>query len=322
MAKGRMLNKSISVSEKVADLAAAVGNDAALLFTWMIPHLDVEGRMQGGPRSIKAAVVPMLDTITAADVDRYLGAAEELGIIERYEAGGKRYVSFPGFAEEQTGLRKDRERASVIPPPPPRTPPGECREDSGVTPDDAPIREVKRREEKRNTAAAPPAGLSSLKTGPTFCEEVWAHWRVQHPRAGLVVPSGVSSMLLERKAEGRTVEDLKLACDGFHLDDWEGRKNHQMPRHVWGSDELVTKWIERAEQAQGKSNDGFSADYWEEVMNAHEVEHLGVLTGHEMLPWMQAGIEVARVIEVAKEAQDWREVAMALGVELGTRPAG
>lgn len=55
MAKARMIHKKISASTQVNRLTLP----ARLLFSWMIPHADDEGRIKGEPEYIKAVVVPM-----------------------------------------------------------------------------------------------------------------------------------------------------------------------------------------------------------------------------------------------------------------------
>ena len=57
MARGRMLSKEISLDEKVNALSS---DTARMLFTWLISHLDVEGRMYGDARTVKSIVVPRL----------------------------------------------------------------------------------------------------------------------------------------------------------------------------------------------------------------------------------------------------------------------
>ncbi|MDQ3457993.1 MAG: hypothetical protein M3498_01610 [Deinococcota bacterium] len=106
MARGRFLSKGISESEQVAEL----GSDTArLLFTWLIAHADVEGRLSANPRIVKGRVCPLLD-IGLEDIDAMLGEMDVLGLISIYEAEGKRFLCFPSWNEHQQGIRKDREQ--------------------------------------------------------------------------------------------------------------------------------------------------------------------------------------------------------------------
>ena len=122
MAEARLLRKKISRSERVNSLPIP----ARLLFTWMIPHLDVEGRMTGNPKIIKQTVVP-LTNYTPVQVDKWLNMMQELkddvtgeGLVERYEVNGNLYLEMPGFASEQSPRGgqawKSWEPSSDIPP--------------------------------------------------------------------------------------------------------------------------------------------------------------------------------------------------------------
>lgn len=124
-----MLSKDISLDEKVDALSC---DSARLLFTWLIPHLDVEGRMYGDARLIKSIVVPRRN-YSLRTIEKYLNEMEKLGLIQRYFANnfstnrGKvgqnisknQYLFAPNFEKHQVGLRKDKEAQSRIPPLPP-----------------------------------------------------------------------------------------------------------------------------------------------------------------------------------------------------------
>lgn len=113
MAKGRLLHKKICLSEQINLLP----NDTArLLYTWIIPQLDIDGRFYGDPQRIGSLVFP-LRSVSKRSIERYLKAMEEVGLIVRYEVDGQRFMWAPKFSMHQT-LRKDRERPSLIPAPP------------------------------------------------------------------------------------------------------------------------------------------------------------------------------------------------------------
>ena len=124
MARGRFISNKISVSGRVNDLPIP----AALLYTWMITHLDVEGRMQGDARLIKQQVIP-LKSYSSRVVEGWLKQMEEsldletgFGLITRYEVAGRKYIWMAGFDSEQSNkggsVWKGREHPSVLPPPP------------------------------------------------------------------------------------------------------------------------------------------------------------------------------------------------------------
>ena len=111
MARGRMLSKDISLDEKVNALS---DDTARLLFTWLIPHLDVEGRMYGEAQVFKSIVAPRRP-YSIKKVEKYLKEMEKLGLIVRYSVNGNEYLFAPNFEKHQVGLRKDRESKSKIP---------------------------------------------------------------------------------------------------------------------------------------------------------------------------------------------------------------
>lgn len=124
MPKGRMLNKKISVNRTLPNLSV----HAALLFTWCIPHLDVEGKMYADPQQIKGIVVPYLKYFTIKRIEFCLKELNESGIVVVYGDGYK-YMKFIGFANEQS-LNPDRETPSQIPDPAPDL----LKNNSGETP--------------------------------------------------------------------------------------------------------------------------------------------------------------------------------------------
>ena len=113
MADGRMLKKKISLSRR---LAALKSDSARLLYTWLLPHLDIEGRFSADPDVIKGQVVPRLNHLTAIKIDELLQDIASQQLIIRYENDGDRFLQLRRFRDEQN-LRKDREKDSDIPSP-------------------------------------------------------------------------------------------------------------------------------------------------------------------------------------------------------------
>jgi hypothetical protein len=116
MAEGRFVSRSISANEQLADVSI----EAALLFSWCIPHLDVDGRLKGSPMFLKSSIVPLRDEFTIKRIPAFL---EELGqavgregssLLVWYEASRQQVLFFPGF-ERQQKLRRDREGRSKLP---------------------------------------------------------------------------------------------------------------------------------------------------------------------------------------------------------------
>jgi hypothetical protein len=114
MARGRMLNKSISLSEK---FAALPDDTCRLLATWTIPQLDMRGVFYGDPVTVRALIFPMRENITSSRVRGYMIAMHEAGLIQIFESDGRYWQSWPGFADNQVGLRSERENTEYPEPP-------------------------------------------------------------------------------------------------------------------------------------------------------------------------------------------------------------
>ena len=113
MADGRMLKKVICESPKLA----ALKNDThRLIYTWLIPHLDVEGRHSADPRIVKSHVAPILDHITMKIITAALNDLAENNLITLYSVDGKQFLELQLFKKHQT-LREGREKKSDIPSP-------------------------------------------------------------------------------------------------------------------------------------------------------------------------------------------------------------
>ena len=114
VARGRMISKAISLDENVNSLS---DDTARLLFTWMIPHLDCEGRLHGDALTVKSIVFPRRN-ISPKRVEEYLNELEKNELIKRFVVNGNTYLFAPHFDKHQTGLNKNREAQSQLPPPP------------------------------------------------------------------------------------------------------------------------------------------------------------------------------------------------------------
>ena len=109
MAKARMLHKKISVSLQVNRLTLP----ARLLFTWMIPHADDEGKMKGDPEFIKATVVPMVKW-SFKKILEYLEEIQDKRLIYYWQENGEWFIEFIKWKEHQY-IQKDRFKPSDLP---------------------------------------------------------------------------------------------------------------------------------------------------------------------------------------------------------------
>lgn len=103
-----MLDKKISLSEKVASLEPL----GQLIYTWMIPHADDFGLLQASPRTVKALVIPMIDS-TADEVGFHLETMRKTGLIAEITINGKNYYKIIGSENNQT-LKKDRQPQTIM----------------------------------------------------------------------------------------------------------------------------------------------------------------------------------------------------------------
>lgn len=111
MARGRIISQSISNSRKVAE----VSDQSALLFTWIQPHTDDYGRIEGGADDVLFSIVPRRGW-TEEQVESYLKELWAVGLLKAYHENGKRYLEVYGFEEHQT-FRSDRGRKAKCPVP-------------------------------------------------------------------------------------------------------------------------------------------------------------------------------------------------------------
>lgn len=114
MPRGRIISRQISTDDKVAHL---VDEADRLLYTWLILHLDKEGRIPADPYIIKGIVVPRT-THTLKKISKTVESLIKLKLCVRYSVNSFDYLEFPNFSKHQAKSALDRETPSVIPPNP------------------------------------------------------------------------------------------------------------------------------------------------------------------------------------------------------------
>lgn len=102
MANRRMVHKSISVDKDVNSLSDFAG----LLCTWIIPHLDDFGKIEGDATVIKALVIPLRPQSIEETEKALQEILKQVRGIERYEIDGKMVLKYKNFDEYQVGLNK------------------------------------------------------------------------------------------------------------------------------------------------------------------------------------------------------------------------
>lgn len=112
MPEGRFISKTIATSEQLASISLK----ADYLFGRCLPHLDVEGRMPGTPRTVKAITCPLRDELSTKVVASCLAELAGAKLVLWYEVEGIQVLAFPQFRWHQRGLKTDREAPSKLPP--------------------------------------------------------------------------------------------------------------------------------------------------------------------------------------------------------------
>lgn len=116
MAQRRMISKSISTSRKLS----RVSDFAALLFTWIIPHCDDYGHLDGSPELVKAIVVP-LRSKTVEEIETALKELITIELIYTYRQGEDIYLSIVKWEDYQT-FKNLEQRVAKFPLPSDETP--------------------------------------------------------------------------------------------------------------------------------------------------------------------------------------------------------
>jgi len=116
MARGRMINKDVAHSVKLADLESDCHR---MLYMMTIPHLDRDGLVLGEPRRLRSVICPLLEQHSVADVARAVADWCRVALAVAYTDGnGAMVIHLRGFQGSQVGMRYDREVASEFGPPP------------------------------------------------------------------------------------------------------------------------------------------------------------------------------------------------------------
>jgi len=108
----RSLGKRISHSKRVNKLSIR----AMLLYTWLIPQYDDDGRIDGDPEDLKYNVFPRREDITVDDLVDDIEAMVALDLVTWYEVDGTPYVQMdPEAWEENQSFRGIKRIHSKIP---------------------------------------------------------------------------------------------------------------------------------------------------------------------------------------------------------------
>jgi hypothetical protein len=133
MARGRMLLAVVGESKKLHRLSS---DTARLFYTWLLPHLDVNGCHKADPMILKSKVFPLKEDITRIHIEKILQELKEQDLIIIF--GDGEYLCYPDFRDKQPNLQPHKEATPTIP-----FTPELLQSCSGVTPPQIKIREEK-----------------------------------------------------------------------------------------------------------------------------------------------------------------------------------
>jgi len=210
MAKGRFLSKEITVDKKVHDLQSVY---CKLAWSWLIPHLDVEGRIHGDPSVLRSTIMPREKEVTDEMMESFIKEWHDKEMIVWYEVDGDKYIQCLNFEKHQSGIRKDRESPSIIPP----IPAEKLRRNSGKTPAQIPVKlsEVKLSEVKDEVEVLPRAVSGGTKlinqfleiTGLKLVPNEIASWRNALIE---LEDSGVTESIMRQAVQEMTEKNYKI----------------------------------------------------------------------------------------------------------------
>ena len=111
MAKGRFLDKRTAKDERLAEVSLR----ANYLYLALTPFADVDGKLSGNVTLVKADTCPLRAEMTEKVIGKCLQELHGVGLIEWYNAEGRKVVRIRDFGRYQQGLRRERENPSELP---------------------------------------------------------------------------------------------------------------------------------------------------------------------------------------------------------------
>ena len=97
MPRIRSIHPDACDSEKLSSLS----DSAERTFFRLLTHTDDEGRGEDRPKLLAAKLYPLHDDKDAGTVDADLDELQSIGLVVRYEVGGKRFYAIPTFTDWQ-----------------------------------------------------------------------------------------------------------------------------------------------------------------------------------------------------------------------------
>lgn len=239
-----MLSKKISIDNNMLVIDSEAGPYGVIFWTWLIAHLDREGRQHGDPDVLKGTVAPRIPAVTLPVICRTIAAACRLEMLVQYEVDGDLFIHAPNFHKNQPGLRQDREPESDFPPPEQGViidhscrqvadnVPEDCRQDDGQMTGEGKGREGNRREGKgRESVTLSPTKIAPVDLTPkvevsSLVGDVVDIYTRRWPKrlAGAQHPD-TRKIIRQRLAQGYTVDDMAMAIKGNAESDYHSKRS-------------------------------------------------------------------------------------------------
>jgi hypothetical protein len=116
MARGRMLNRKVAMSRKVADYGDSfgeLGGWAVVFHHRLVAFLDKNGNCRADPEWLKSNIMPRAKAVASDHCRRFVAGLYRDGLAVPYMDGDMEYLHMPGFQGEQVGLRREKETTDI-----------------------------------------------------------------------------------------------------------------------------------------------------------------------------------------------------------------
>ncbi len=211
--KRRSLWGTIVTSERVDQLT----DEEALLYTWLIPMPDDEGRMQGKPKTVQMKCCPGREW-SLSKIERMLKQIRKAELIYYYEAEGNTYIQIREWEEHQTFHGITREPSKYPPPPEYSTNDEKALDQDGLSTkpglvDNQTEPGSKRREDKRSKEKIREEKISKEKRREETIYFIFRFWNKHSPPLinHKELTTKRSSAINARLNNGYSTEDIKKA---------------------------------------------------------------------------------------------------------------
>jgi len=266
VAKGRMLNKKISLNKHLSQMS----DFSALAYTWAIAHLDKNGVMHGDPCVFLSIVFPRRHDLDPDQVQNSIDEWAQAGLVHQYEAEGDTWLWFPKFVENQVGLRADREPDTGYPLPSGNLP-DNIRQTSGNLPESIPPNRTEGNRTEINQTEDVRARKKAAASWPEGSLEL-ATWFAFEKGYGTFMPDGSKQIDAINKLvfEARTRGDPKIILPKMmekllELKENDGTKHSFWRRQPFLPSTLVSLWARVWEEAKIDFQDQAEAEEVDDV---------------------------------------------------------